>query len=308
MSGWDWLHAGLEVATYAKAQQAKQELAEMRTSAEVEAARRVLLEAMRNLIFDISRDIQLAEEQLTEFPQQVYIVSRSLDWRLANSGLSADVFPDFQDKEYVLGTEKRIAEVVEKSGAHLTEKQLEQSERAVQYIAEMPMLHNAISAKSAKESLSATDEQWEEVNSRQSKKKKLKKLGFIGLGLTMCVGVWLIIGGLASLGTGLGGAGGDIDLGSIISGLLLTAGGAAIPAGSIALLVVGNKPNPEYEPLKANREGWQGQLLPEGDWQQVISSFGDLTSEQFKSVYEERLAFLRPLLGDDFQKYLTSGE
>jgi hypothetical protein len=97
----------------------------MKTAAEMEAARRVLLEAMKSFIFDISRDIQLAEEQLTAFPQQVYIVSRSLDWRLVNSGLSAEIFPDFQDKEYVFKTQKKITEVIGKSKASLTQPQIQ---------------------------------------------------------------------------------------------------------------------------------------------------------------------------------------
>jgi hypothetical protein len=39
--------------------------------------------------------------QLKAFPQQVYIVARSLERRLADSGLSAEMFSDFQDKDYV---------------------------------------------------------------------------------------------------------------------------------------------------------------------------------------------------------------
>lgn len=61
MSGWDWLHAGLEVATYAKAQQAQRQWSEMKTTAEMEAARRALLEAMKSFIFDISRDIGMCQ-------------------------------------------------------------------------------------------------------------------------------------------------------------------------------------------------------------------------------------------------------
>lgn len=300
MSGWDWLHAGLEVATYAKAQQAQRQLSEMKTATEIEAARRMLLEAMKSFIFDISRDIQLAEEQLEEYPQQVYIVSRSLDWRFANSGLSAEVFPDFQDKEYVFKTQKKITEVVGKSKASLTQPQIEQSETAIKYVAEMPLLQEAISAKSAQDSLRETDEKWRKMSSRDGNKKLFIGLGVVGLVTTMCVACPMLSSSLNMLGSG--------DAGTMLTGLVMLAIGGAIPAGSIALFVLGGKSNPEYAPLKSNREMWQKQLMPAKDWQQVLSTFGDLATEQFRKIYDERLAFLNPILGGDFQKYLVSGE
>jgi hypothetical protein len=300
MSGWDWLHAGLEVATYAKAQQAQRQLSEMKTAAEMEVARRALLEAMKSFIFDISRDIQLAEEQLEGFPQQVYIVSKSLDMRLANSGLSAEVFPDFQDKEYVFKTQKKITEVVGKSKASLTQPQIQQSETAIQYVAELPLLQEAISAKSAQDSLRATDENWRKMSSRDGNKKLFIGLGVVGLVITMCVACPMLSSGLSALGSG--------DVGTMFTGLVMLVIGGAIPAGSIALFVLGGKSNPEYAPLKANREIWKKQLMPAKNWQEVLSTFGDLSTEQFRKMYEERLAFLSLILGGDFQKFLTSGE
>jgi len=92
-----------------------------------------------------------------------------------------------------------------------------------------------------------------------------------------------------------------------MTGLIMLVIGGAIPAGSIALFVLGGKSSSEYAPLKANRVAWQKQLMPAKDWKQVLSTFGDLTTEQFRKIYDERLAFLNPILGGDFQKYLTSG-
>ena len=300
MSGWDWIHAGLEVATYAQAQNAQQHLAEMKTAVEIEAARRALLEAMRNFIFDISRDIQLAEEQLTAFPQQVYIVSKSLYLRFTNSGLSAEVFPDFQDKEYVYKTQKKITEVVEKSKAGLAQQQLQQSEIAVQYVAELPLLQQAISAKSAQESIKATDEKWRSINSRQGSKKLFIWLGVAGLILTMCVACPMAWSGANMMTAG--------DVSASLVGLVIIAIGGIFPIGSVALFVIGGKSNPEYANLKVKRENWLKQLLPTGDWKQVVSTFGDLSSKQYQKIYEERIAFLNPILGGGFQKFLSTGE
>lgn len=300
MSGWDWLHAGLQVATYTKAQQAKRELDSMKTAAEIEAARRALLDAMRSLIFDISRDIQLAEEQLEEFPQQVYIVAQSLDLRLAQSRLSPEAFPDFQDKEYVLATEKRVAGVVEDAKARLQPEEVNDSDRAVKYIAEMPMLEEAISAKSAQESLRATDEQWNELDIRQKSRNTTAWLSFIGLAISACLCYPLTALGSSLFSTG--------NFFYIILSLFVFAIALAIPGGAIALLVKRSKPNPEYKPLKDKRQRWREQLMSKDDWEQITSTFGDLSSEEFIAVRDERLAFLYPLLGDDFRKHLTAGE
>jgi len=254
---------------------------------------------MKDFIFELSRNIQLAEEQLTTFPQQVYIVSKSLDWRLVNSGVSADVFPDFQDKEYVFKTQKKIAEVIEKSKAGLTQQQIQQSETAIHYLAELPMLRQAIATKSAQESLMATDEKWQKLSRNRTVKKSNYVIGIVGL-----------LPGLCGTGVGLYTLISYITDSSKYEPMLwfalffIALGGFAL-VGSIAGLV-NNRPVPEYEILEANRESWEKQLMNQQDWQQVTSTFGDLTSGQFQKIYQERLAFLNPVLSGNFQKYLVS--
>ena len=300
MSGWDWLHAGLEVATYAQAQKAQRNLTEMKTAVEIEAARRLLLEAMKSFIFDISRDIQLAEEQIAAFPQQVYIVARSLELRFASSGLSAEVFPDFQDKEYVFKTQKKIGEVVGKSKLSLTQPEIERSETAVQYIAEMPLLQQAITAKTAQECIVETDEQWKKVSSRQGRKNLFIALGVLGIGLTVCGACPMVVTGYGMVATGLMNG----DFGALVGGAFTMLISLLIPAGTVVVFILSGRSSAEFAPLKAQRQGWQKQLLPQADWQQVVSTFGDLPSETYKKMYEERFTFLSPLLGTDFQKFL----
>ena len=298
MSGWNWLHAGLEVATYAKARKAQQGLDEIQNAAAREEARRLLLEAMRSFIFDISRDIELAEEQLAEHPQQVFIVSRSLDWRLDDSGLSAEIFPEFQDKEYVSKTEKKIAEVIAKSKSMLTEEQIEQSEKAVQFVCEMPMLQQALVDMPARESLQATESQWQKINSRQKNKNRFLILGFVGIGIFACFGIPLAFGGLGCL-TGQG-------FGGFLTGLLMIAVAVAMAVGVFKLIKAGVAPNSEYAPLHDKRENWQKHLASDNEYQRIVSIFGKLSSEQFKEMYDERLVFLKPILGSDFQSYLSA--
>jgi ABC-type multidrug transport system fused ATPase/permease subunit len=298
MSKWDWIHAGLELATFTQAQKAQSELSQMRAGMEIETLRRALLEAMRGFVFDISRDIQLAEEQVHEYPQQVYIVSESLKWRLGSSGLSPEVFPDIQDKEYFFKTERKVNEVSGQAKNQLTAQQVQDSDLAVQYISELPTLQRAVTAKTAQESLQATEEKWGKLSSAKGRKNLLVGLGIAGLFLSACTGI-MGIWGLAFISTG--------DLGQIIFGLALAAIGLGIPVGSIVMIVLGAKSDPEFAPLKANRENWRKQLMTYEDWQKVVSAFGELSSSQFQQLYDQRLAFLNPLLGGDFQKVLATG-
>lgn len=303
MSGWDWIHAGLELATYTQAQQAQKNLSAMRTTQEEEMARKVLLEAMKNFIFDISRDIQLAEGQVTTYPQQVYIVSKSLDSRFHDSGLSAELFPDFQDKEYVFQTQKKIKEVIGKSCQSLTDEQVQESDLAVQYIAEMPMLKEAINAKFAQERMMSTDEQWQKLSSQAGKRKLLTTLGLIGLFVSLCV---ILPVGLSMLGL-LGAAyASSSSFGTRLLNMILISVMGLFPIGSIVLLVLAGKANPEMKMLEQNRNNWKSHLKSREEWQAVVTAFGDLSSAQFQKLYEQRVSYLTPLLGGDFQTYLVS--
>ena len=125
----------------------------------------------------------------------------------------------------------------------------------------------------------------------------LKGLGIAGLIFSACIGIPLGLIGLSMLGSA--------DLSSIIIGVVISAFVGISWVGSVALLALGSQSNSEYVRLKSNRDKWRSQLLSTDDRQQVVSRFGDLTSTQFKQLYEERLAFLQPLLGGDFQKYLV---
>ena len=298
MSKWDWIHAGLEAATYVQARKAQQNLAEMKTASEIESARRMLLEAMKSFVFDISRDIQLAEEQISSTPQQVYIISKLIDSRFLKSGVTSDIFPDFQDKEYVFKTQKKVAEVVKKSKTLLTEEQIEQSDLVVQYIPQMSLIQKAISSKVAQEFLQESDKRWEEL------KKNTQTINPTLIpSLIWIIIIWMI-------------------LSVIIGGMGIQSGfGYLIVATGVVVALVGmiykNKKSPsnaekalfsEYELLKNKREESQKQLLSQKDWAKVVSTIGDLTSEQFKKIYKKRLDLLSQVLGEETQKFLSSEE
>jgi hypothetical protein len=142
----------------------------MRTAQEIDTANNKLLVVMKNLIFEISQNIQLAEGQISKFPIQVFIVAKVLEWRMANIGFSSEVFPDFQDKEYVFETQRKIVEGIEKTKQNLTLEQIQESEKYAKYVVEMPLLQQAIPAKTAFEELKKTEKTWKTLETKYNNK------------------------------------------------------------------------------------------------------------------------------------------
>lgn len=280
MSKWDWIHAGLEAAAYTEAQAARRNLEAMKTATEIETARRLLLEAMKNFVFDISRDIQLIEEQIPITPLQTYIVSKLLHLRFSNSGLSADIFPDFQDKEYVFKTQKKIVEVMDKSKVGLSSEQIQDAESTIKYIDEMPLLQKASSAKKAFELLETSEEKWEKLENAQKQKSSYIVFGVILVMITMTIASF---------------SGSDEIMIFSCLGLI----------GVFAFLFTKASTSPEYKKLRNERESLQRKLLPQNEWQEVLATFGDLSSDQFQSILVQRESFLVEKLGNDnAQKFL----
>lgn len=293
MSGWDWLHAGLEVATYAQARKAQQNIAELQAEmqtaaavAQIEAARKALVEAMRNFVFDISRDLQLAEDHIEEHPLQVYIVARAAEFRFKDSGLTPAVFPEFSDKEYVNATQKKMSNVLQTARSRLADDQIEQAELAVNCLSEMPLLHQAIQAKSSLEQIQATDAEWKSLEGSKNNSGTKRNFGILGLIAAPCL----------CFGASAGGS--DAANAGVFFAVLIIIGAIALLAGSRVNL-------PKYNELKSQRENLRKNLLPPDTWHQVVDKFGDCASEQYQKLLDDRIAFLNPILGNEFQRVLT---
>jgi hypothetical protein len=297
MSGWNWLHTGLQVATLAKAYSAESQLSEMKAVAEVEAARQALLEAIRNFIFDISRNVQIVEEQIKNSPQQVYIVLKALEVKLAESGVSPEIFPDLQDKEYCFKTQQKLTKLASQAKETLTQSQITEAETALQYISEIQMLRPAILAKEAEEGLNATKETWIKLKKPQERKNLFKWLGILGLVISFFMAIPL---SCTSLGIFSG------DIGMILLGLISLAILLGFFSGSVGLLVLQGKTNPVFSELNEKRKKWTEKLLAKDDWGKIVETFGDLSSQDFQRLYDEKLAYITPLVGHDFQKLLTT--
>ncbi len=300
MSGWlDLIGIGIDVAQSHQIYKAREELGQLQAGAQAEAARKLILEMMRSFVFEIVQDIKALEDHMQTAPQQVYVVARALEWRLQDSGISPDIFPDFADKEYVQQAFTRIKSATQQSRGRLSEEQLTQAETAIGYITESGLLNQAIGAKSALEELQSTEPEWNMLSKQAGKASGSKTLGCLGLFFTFSF-VPLLIGGVVGWLASIN----DI-LGSI-SGLLGMGAWLACLVGSIVLMAK-SKPA-RYQQMKVERESLQSKLMKREEWEKITALWGDLSSQGYRDIQTTRANFLRGVFGqvEGFDKFLPS--
>ncbi len=300
MSGWlDLIGIGIDVAQSHQIYKAREELGQLQAGAQAEAARKLILEMMRSFVFEIVQDIKALEDHMQTAPQQVYVVARALEWRLQDSGISPDIFPDFADKEYVQQAFTRIKSATQQSRGRLSEEQFTQAETAIGYITESGLLNQAIGAKSALEELQSTEQEWNMLSKQAGKASGSKTLGCLGLFFTFSF-VPLLIGGV------VGWLGSINDILGGISGLLGMGAWLACLIGSIVLMAK-SKPA-RYQQMKVERESLQNKLMKREEWEKITALWGDLSSQGYRDVQTTRANFLRGVFGqvEGFDKFLPS--
>lgn len=279
----DWIDKALEAATYTNIRKTQQHLEELKEMAEREAARKALIEAMRNFVFEVGSRAEIAEEHADSYPQQAYIVAKTLEWRLDNSGIESEMFPDIRDKEYFFKTKRNIKRLIQKTLSKMTEEEAAISNMAAKYLIEMPLLQRAIASKEAEEALNKTSREW----SILQRKHKLFILGVIGIIMETCV-ICPIAGTIS-----------DNSAALEIVGVLVILG---VLGGSVYLILRGR--DPRYKEMKEMRERLEEQLLSEEERRAIQSTFGDLSLSQLREIEEERAGFLLEMLGEDFEALL----
>lgn len=301
MSGWlDLIGIGIDVAQSHQIYKAREELGQLQAGAQAEAARKLILEMMRNFVFEIVQDIKALEDHMQTSPQQVYVVARALEWRLQDSGISPDIFPEFGDKEYVQQAFTRIRSATQQSRGQLSDEQFAQAETAVNYITETGLLTKAIEAKSAAQRLQATEAEWSALSKQAGHASGRKKLGCLGLIATFLFVPQILV--LAVIGLGQ-----VHEILGALAGLLAVGIWLALLVGSINLR--GKKPPAHYETMKTEREELQQKLLPRDVWDKVVRLWGDLSSHEYRVIQASRANFLRGVFGQvqGFDKFLPSG-
>lgn len=301
MSGWlDLIGIGIDVAQSHQIYKAREELKQIQAGAQEEAMRELVLEVMRNFVFEIAQDIKALEDRMQMAPQQVYVVARALEWRLQDSEISPEIFSEFSDKEYVQQTFTKIRLAVQQSHGRLSQKQLAQAEIAISYVTEAGLLNQAIEAKSALEELQATESEWNMLSKQAGSTSGMKVLGCLGLLATfsfipMFLGIFATW--LASIN----------DMLSSISGLFGIGVWLICLVGSI-ILMAKSKPA-RHQQMKAERESLQSKLMKREEWAKVTALWGDISSQGYRNIQAARANFLRGVFGqvEGFDKFLPSG-
>jgi len=302
MSGWlDLIGIGIDVAQSHQIYKAREELQQLQAGAEEAALHKAVLEMMRNFVFEIAQDIKALEDKMQTAPQQVYVVARALEWRLQDSGISPDIFSEFNDKEYVQQTFTKIRTAVQQSKALLSQEQLTQAETAVGYIAESGLLNQAIETKSAFEELQSTEPEWNRLSKQAGKASSMKTLGCLGLFLTFSVvpvSILIVVSLIYSINDTLG----------AISRLLGIGAWLVCLVGSV-ILMAKIKPIP-YQQMKVKRESLQSKIMKQDDWKKAISLWGNLSSQGYRDIQTTRANFLRGIFGqvEGFNKFLPSAD
>jgi hypothetical protein len=89
-----------------------------------------------------------------------------------------------------------------------------------------------------------------------------------------------------------------------VSGIVAMLAWTAALAGSIAFLAQ-SKPS-RYEELQETRETWRSKLLPSETWEQIVSLWGERTSQGYRDIQASRNTYIRGIFGqvDGFDKFL----
>ncbi len=297
----DLVGIGIDIAQTRQIYKARSELERLKAGAQAAAERQMILEILRNFIFDIAQDVRMLEKHLETLPLQSYTVARALKWRIKDSGISPEIFPDLADKEYVQEVLTSIDSIAKRSREHLSNEQLARANTATDYIIEGDLLARAIEAKSALEDLQVMDLEWKKASKQASHTSSLKSIGCLGL-----IGTFTIVPMVLMVLVGFMGSISEIL--ASISMVFSIGVWLVCLVGSIVLLGKG-KPQ-RYRELQAQREALREKLLPADEWNRVVQLWGDLPSQGYRKIQAERQRFLNGIFGqiEGFDKFMLPGQ
>ena len=163
----DWfkvLNIGLNAVETTQLYQTRQHLQRMEASQQEQKLAHELLAIVKNLYFVTNQSAEVLEEKLALEPQKVFVGTRLLEWRLGDIGVTPEVFPTFDDKEYAAKTHKTIKNLIASSTKALTPEQAHDAEECFSYILEMPALNESIEVVSTYEKIKPIKQELESTN------------------------------------------------------------------------------------------------------------------------------------------------
>lgn len=147
---------------------ARQSLQRIEAGAMQEAARKQVLEVLRNFVFTIGQNLRALEQYTESLPQPAYIAAKTLLWNFQDAGITPEIFPEFTDKEYVQQVREKLHTIVQTSHNRLENMQLQQADLCVKFLIEMPTLEQAVGSHIARKQLLTTETEWRKLSNRRA--------------------------------------------------------------------------------------------------------------------------------------------
>lgn len=285
--GWlDLIDLAIDVKQAADLRSAREQLRRIEMGAAEEALRQQIVEVLRNFVFSSAQQVKILETYLESSPQPVYVAATAFERRFQYAGISAEVFPEFTDKEYVQGVQGNLVRVIQNSRGRLTPGEISRAEECVDAIVQMHLLDQAIEAQSAWEQLQATEAEWKQASGRSM---LLFVGGLIALGgsFIVCPVAWCFS---TSMVTSIAR---EQSLNPVLSFATLAANGVLFLAsmmGGIILLV--RSRNPRLRELGEKRKQWRESIPDRETWEHIVSLFGQQNSQGYRRLQAKREAMI----------------
>lgn len=284
MGGWSTLfdvaNVAMNISQSAQLAEQRTRLEGLRGQAAAEALRQRLIETMRNFVFASGEQLKVLAEYKEEASQAVFAAASIMAWKFRAGGVTPEVFPEFRDKEYVQEVRSRLQDTLEDAQSRLSADEVQEGERCVEAIIQMPLLNEAIGVQSASEALEETRSSWEQLES--VRKDYTKKGWIVGLGAQALAACLLMVGPVLAFS-------GD-STASGLGGFLTCASVFVVPVGGIiAGLILGSKgKTAEWRKLKKEREALQERVPEQSRVQEMQAALGIKTSEEYGIMRAER--------------------
>ena len=289
--GWlDLIDLAIDVKQSADLYRAREQLERIEMGALQEAARKQVIEVLRNFVFSSAQEVKTLEQYLESSPQPVYVAGKVLEWRIQDVGISPEIFPEFTDKEYVQKVQGDLVSVIQDSRNRLTPGEISQAEECINAFVQMPLLDQAIEVQSAREQLQATEAEWKQITGKRNL-STLAGLAVLVGSIFICPNFWCFS---SSWAFGIE----NESLRPIVVVAVLAINGILFLAsivGGIILLI--KRSSPRYRELQKDRKQWREKILDRETWKQIVNLFGEQDSEGYQSIRAERESLIRGVMG-----------
>lgn len=282
--GWlDVLNLAVDIGQSYQLQKIQGQVGAMQAGTLEERFRQQVIEALKNTIFSVNQDLKEIQSRVREFPKQVYVASRVLEWRLGYFNITPGIFPALTDKEYAQNVIQGIKDVKSQSDQLLDLETIEEAEKVSKELIEIPQLNEWINTFYTYNKIQGVEAELAQYRSTSSSKALWGTLALIG-SMFLCVA-----GGIGS------------NSGSEGSFLILLAIGATI----LGIYLFASRKNSASKELNNQLQQLKVEMPGNDRLQELRQIYINLTLEDCERLKEQKIAFVQSFMGD-FKGFETS--